>query len=55
MAIIANVNRGKRQKPFTPDQFRPKWDPDARPERRPAMDGQEILRTVKRVNKSLGG
>jgi len=55
MSVIANSNRGKKQKPYKPDQFMPKWDPEAPPERRPAMDGQEMLRAVKQAHKALGG
>lgn len=55
MATIANVNRGKRQKPYTAEQFRPKWDPSAPPERRREMTGEDMLREVKRINKGLGG
>jgi hypothetical protein len=55
MSVIANSNRGKRQKPFKPEQFMPKWDPTAPPERPREMDGHEMLRAVKRAHKALGG
>jgi hypothetical protein len=54
-SVIANANRTKRSKPFEPKQFMPKWDPNALPERRPAMTGEEILRAAKRAHKALGG
>jgi hypothetical protein len=54
-SVIANANRSKRQKPFTPKQFMPKWDPKALPEQRQEMTGEEMLRAVRRANKALGG
>lgn len=54
-SVIANANRGKRSKPFEAKQFMPKWDPDAPPERRPELSGEEMLRAVKRAHKALGG
>jgi len=55
MATIANVNRGRKQKAYTAEQFRPKWDPRARPTRRPAMTGEEMLRAAKRATRAMGG
>lgn len=54
-SVIANGNRSKRQKPFQPKQFMPKWDANALPEQRVAMTGEEMLRAVRRANKALGG
>ena len=54
-SVIANVNRSKRSKPLKPEQFMPKWDSKARPERRPEMSGEEMLRAVKRAHRALGG
>lgn len=53
-ATIANVNRGKRQKPYTPDQFMPKW---GRAKELPAggLDGYALLDKVKKLNKQMGG
>jgi len=54
-AVIANSNRSKRAKPYRAEQFIPRWDSDARPERRPEMTGQEMLKAVKKINKAIGG
>jgi hypothetical protein len=54
-SVVANVNRAKRQKPYSAEQFIPKWDRKARPERKPEMDGHDMLRAVKRAHKALGG
>lgn len=54
-AVVANVNRSKRQRPYRPEQFIPKWDPEAPPERRPQMSGDEMLRAVKGINASMQG
>lgn len=54
-SVIANSNRGKSSRPFTPAQFVPKWDPKALPERQPEMTGEDMLRAVKRAHKALGG
>jgi len=54
-AVIANVNRTKRQKPYQAEQFIPKWDRDAPPERPAEMSGEDMLRAVKRAHKALGG
>jgi hypothetical protein len=54
-SIIANSNRAKRAKPYTAEQFIPKWDAGARPERKPEMNGEEMLRAVKRYNRTMGG
>ena len=52
-ATIANVNRGKRQKAYEPDQFLPRWGP-AR-ERTGPMSGDDMLRKVKQMHRSMGG
>jgi hypothetical protein len=54
-SVIANAQRSKRTKPFEPKQFLPKWDPNAPPERRPEMSGQDMLSAVRKANKALGG
>lgn len=54
-SVIANANRTKSTKPYRADQFIPKWDAGAHPERRPEMTGEDMLRAVKRINKRLGG
>lgn len=54
-SVIANVNRAKRTKPYRAEQFIPKWDADARPERRPEMSGEDMLRAVRRYNRRMGG
>jgi hypothetical protein len=55
MATIANVNRGKKQRPYEVKQFRPKWDPGAPPERKPEMSGHDMLAAVKGYNRRMGG
>lgn len=54
-SVIANSNRTKASKPYKAEQFIPKWDPNAYPERRPEMSGEDMLRAVKRINKTMGG
>jgi hypothetical protein len=54
-SVIANSNRTKRSKPYKADQFIPKWDVNARPEQRPEMSPDEMLRAVKRAHKMMGG
>jgi hypothetical protein len=51
-ATIANVNRGKGAKPYTAEQFLPRWGLS-----KPAgpMTGEDMLRAVKRANKAMGG
>lgn len=53
MCTIANVNRGKGQKPYQVDQFMPRWDPEAPPERRPEMSGEEMLQAVKGLQRTM--
>lgn len=55
MTIIANVNRSKKQRAYETRQFRPKWDPEAPPERRPEMSGHQILDQVRKLNRRMGG
>lgn len=55
MAVLANVNRRKGAKPYTAEQFIPRWDPEAPRQRRPEMSGQEMLQAVKSINKRMGG
>lgn len=54
-SVVANTNRAKRSKPYKAEQFIPKWDAKARPEQRPEMTPDEMLRAVKRAHKTLGG
>jgi len=51
MSVIANVNRGKSQRPYRAEQFMPKWDPGAPEQKRPGMDGEQMLRAVKRMHR----
>lgn len=53
MSVIANAQRSKSQRPYRPDQFIPKWDPKAPEARRPEMDGEQLLRTVKRLHRGM--
>jgi len=52
-ATIANVNRGKNQKAYEPDQFMPKWGV-AKPQAGP-MSGHDMLEAVKKMNRRMGG
>lgn len=54
-SVIANANRSKRAKPYTPQQFIPKWDSKAPAEQRPEMSGEEMLRAAKRITRTMGG
>jgi hypothetical protein len=51
-ATIANVNRGKRQRPYKAEQFRPQWGV-AQPNG--PLSGDDMLAAVKRINKGMGG
>lgn len=55
MSVIANANRSKSQRPYSAEQFMPKWDPEALPDRRPEMDGEQMLRAVKRMHRGMAG
>lgn len=48
-AIIANVNRGKRGRQYTPKDFMPYWG------ERPEQTWQEQLAAIKQINAALGG
>jgi hypothetical protein len=52
-SVIANAQRAKSQRPYRPDQFMRKWDPDAPPPRNPEMDGEEMLRAVKKLHRGM--
>ncbi len=54
-SVIANTSRPKKSRPYKAEQFVPKWDADARPERRPEMDGHEMLSAVRKINRMVGG
>jgi hypothetical protein len=53
-ATIANVNRGKSQRPYRPDQFMPEWGVAA-PKNAAPMSGEELLEQVKKINRKMGG
>jgi hypothetical protein len=53
-ATLANVNRAKSVKPYTAEQFMPKWGVAKRQAAGP-MDPYELLRAVKKANRALGG
>ena len=52
-ATIANVNRGKRQRPYEPKQFMPQWG-KAKPADGP-LTGEEMLSKIKGLNRNMGG
>jgi hypothetical protein len=51
-ALTANVNRGKKTQAFKAEQFVPKW---GRAKQAGPMTGEDMLRTVKRINRGMGG
>lgn len=55
MTLLANVNRPKNKRPYKTEQFVPKWDPDAPPERKPEMSPDEMLRAVRKIHKTMTG
>lgn len=54
-SVIANVNRGKGQRPYKAEQFKPKWERRAAVQQTGEMDPEQMLRTVKRIHKAMGG
>lgn len=55
MSVIANVNRGKGQRPYEVKRFLPQWDPEAPPERRPEMSPEDMLKAVKSAHRRMTG
>jgi hypothetical protein len=53
-SVIANVNRSKKQRPYTAEQFLPKWQAKQESESG-ELDPEQLLRTVKRLHKAMGG
>jgi hypothetical protein len=53
-SVIANVNRGKGQRPYQAEQFMPKWE-RRRTVKNEAMSSEDMLRAVKRAHKAMGG
>jgi len=52
-SVIANVNRSKKQRPYPAEQFLPKWQVrSAQPDE---ADPEQLLRTVKKLHKAMGG
>lgn len=57
-SVVANVNRGKAQKPYRQEEFLPPWaQEDAARARRdaPAMTGEDMLRAVKSAHGAITG
>lgn len=52
-STIANVNRGKKRKPYRPDDFVPRYDRAWQRQREPAWE--RMLKTVEALNKAMGG
>jgi hypothetical protein len=52
-ATIANVNRGKRQRPYKPEQFMPQWGRAKQAEG--PLTGEELLEKIKKMNGRMGG
>jgi hypothetical protein len=56
MSTIANVNRGKAQRPYRADEFLPKWQAvRAAQGQGEAAGAEQMLRTVRRLHKAMGG
>lgn len=53
-SVIANVNRSKKQRPYTAEQFLPKWQASRQTENG-ELDPEQLLRTVRRLHKAMGG
>jgi hypothetical protein len=53
-ATIANVNRGKRQKPYQGSQFLPRWG-RAKDKTEGPLDGYSLLDKIKKINRQMGG
>jgi len=53
-SVIANVNRSKKQRPYTAEQFLPKWQAKRETEGG-ELDPEQLLRTVRRLHKAMGG
>lgn len=53
-ATLANINKGKRQKAYTADQFLPQWG-RAKERKTGPLDGHELLDKIKKINKQMGG
>jgi len=53
-ALLANVNRGKKQRPYEAKQFMPKWG-RARERAEGPMDGYQLLSKIKKINRQMGG
>lgn len=51
-ATLANLQRSKNAKEYRADQFLPQWGL-AKPQG--PMSGEDMLRQVKQLNRSLGG
>lgn len=54
-SVIANVNRSKKQRPYKAEQFMPKWERHRVAQQGEAMNGEDMLRAVKRIHKAMGG
>lgn len=55
-STLANVNREKKVKPYTFEQFMPGWGKSAEDAERPReMDPREMLRAAKRITRGMGG
>ena len=54
-ATIANVNREKKIRPYTAEQFLPKWERRKMSDGNGEMSPEDMLRAVKRIHKAIGG
>lgn len=55
-ALIANVNRAKGKKAYTPKQFLPGWGRSSdEPEEREVLDGRSLLDKLRGIHRRMGG
>ncbi|GGK89113.1 phage tail assembly protein T [Mangrovihabitans endophyticus] len=54
-ATIANANRGRRTRPYKPDQFMPKWGRRGAAAQQGPPTGDDLLRKLRSLTKSMGG
>lgn len=52
-SVVANVQRSSKQRPYKVEEFLPKWQ--AKRETREEADPEQLLRTVRRLHKAMGG
>ncbi|MEU5950654.1 DUF4035 domain-containing protein [Micromonospora sp. NPDC047465] len=54
-STIANANRGKHGRRFTPEDFLPRWDQRGAAAPAGEQTGEDHLRLIRSLNKAMGG